>query len=191
MSLTAAELAGIDEWAGRAKPLSGVWFRSVPARWMDPAHVLNGEGTFVHGGRFAAPGTLAVFLSATDQLATAEVTMRKSRLGGSALITVDKYPRMVFGVEVSLERVLAFSKRSMPKALHSLHGPCLDKDSLAPSFGIGSELLRRSIQALRFPSVTGRGPNLVIYNRHCDPSSLKLVNLSELMAKIRAIAGAP
>jgi len=117
--------------------------------------------------------------------------MRKSRLGGSALITVDKYPRMVFGVEVSLERVLAFSKRSMPKALHSLHGPCLDKDSLAPSFGIGSELLRRSIQALRFPSVTGRGPNLVIYNRHCDPSSLKLVNLSELMAKIRAIAGAP
>jgi RES domain-containing protein len=191
MSFTAAELALIDEWAARAKPLCGVWFRSVPARWMDPGRVLNGEGTSLHGGRFAPPGTLAVFLSATDQLATAEVTMRKSRLGGSALISVDKYPRIVFGVEVSLERVLAFSKRSMPRALHSLHGPCLDKESLAPSLEIGRELLRRSIEAVRFPSVTGRGSNLVVYNRNCDPSSLKLINLSELMAEIKAIAGIP
>jgi hypothetical protein len=104
MSFTAAEQAAIDVWTAGAKPLSGVWFRSVPARSMDPAEVLNGGGTALHGGRFAPPGTLAVFLSATDQLATAEVTMRKSRLGGSALISVDKYPRIVFGIEVSLER---------------------------------------------------------------------------------------
>ena len=37
-------------------------------------------------------------------MATAEVAGRKSRLG-SVAISVDKYPRIVFGVEVSLDRV--------------------------------------------------------------------------------------
>lgn len=189
MSFTPTELATIDGWVARAKSLKGVWFRSVPARWMDPAEVLNGEGAALYGGRFAPPGTRAVFLSASDQLATAEVTMRKSRLGGSALISVDKYPRIVFAVEVDLERVLEFSKRSMPKALHGLHSPCLDKNSLARSMELGSELMRLSIQALRFPSVTGRGSNLVVYKRNCPPTSLQLANLSDLVAKIKAIAG--
>jgi RES domain-containing protein len=189
MSLSAAEMKAIDEWALRAKLLAGIWFRSVPARWMDPPEVLNGQGTALHGGRFAPPGTRAVFFSATDQLATAEVAGRKSRLGGSALITVDKYPRIVFGVKISLDRVLEFGKRSMPKLLHGLIAPCLDKDSLVASMDFGRELASRSIQALRFPSVTGRGSNLVVYNGNCESSSLSLVNLSDLMARIKSIAG--
>jgi RES domain-containing protein len=189
MSWTAAELAAIDEWSLRAKQLSGIWFRSVPARWMDPSDVLSGQGTALHGGRFAPPGTRAVFLSATDQVATAEVVGRKSRLGGSALITVDKYPRIVFGVRLSLDRVLEFSKRSIPKSLHPLMAPCLDVDSHAASMDLGGELASRSIQALRFPSATGRGSNLVVYNENCGSSSLELLNLSELMAKIKSIAG--
>lgn len=189
MSFTRAELAAIDQWANRAKPLKAIWFRSVPARWMDPDDVLSGQGAALTGGRFAPAGTLAVFLSATDQLATAEVTKRKSRLGGSALISVDKYPRIVFGVEVDLERVLNLSKRSMPKSLHALPDLCLDEDSLDSSMELGRELVRRSIQALRFPSVVARGSNLVLYKENCLPTSLKLVNVSELLAKIKAIAG--
>ena len=188
MSLTAAELAAIDEWVLRAKPLADVWFRSVPARWMDPSDVLSGEGTALYGGRFAPPGTRAVFLSATDQVATAEVAGRKSRLGSGA-ISVDKYPRIVFGVEVSLDRVLTLGKRSLPKVLHGLIEPWLDKDSRSASMDLGRELEKRSIQALRFPSVTGRGSNLIVYNRNCSSSSLTLVNLPALMAKIRSIAG--
>ena len=189
MSFTAAELAAIDEWASHAKPLTEVWFRSVPARWMDPSEVLNGQGTAMHGGRFAPQGTRAVYLSATDQVATAEVTGRKSRLGGSALITVDKYPRIVFGVEVSLDRVLEFGRRSMPKILQAFIAPCLDEDSHEASMDLGREMASRSIQGLRFPSSTGRGSNLVVYNENCGSSSLALVNLSQLMAKIRSIAG--
>jgi RES domain-containing protein len=189
MSFTAGERAAIEAWTVRAKPLTGVWFRSVPARWMDPAEVLSGNGARLYGGRFAPSGTRAVFLSATDRLATAEVTERKNRLGGSALISLDKYPRIVFGVEVALERVLEFSKRSMPKALHKLCDPCLDQDNLRPSMELGYEFLSRSIQGLRFPSVTGRGSNLVVYRRNCPGSSLRLVNLPALMAKIKVIAG--
>lgn len=156
---------------------------------MDPTDVLSGEGTALCGGRFAPPGTPAVFLSVTDQLATAEVTKRKSRLGGSALISVDKYPRIVFGVEVDLARVVRLSKQSMPKTLHGFRESCLDENSLTASMELGSELISREVQALRFPSVTSRGSNLVVYNRNCPPSALNLINVSELMAKIISIAG--
>src|SRR5205814_127882 len=111
-----------------------------------------------------------------DQVATAEVAGRKSRLGSGA-ISVDKYPRIVFGVEVSLDRVLTLGKRSLPKVLHGLIAPWLDKDSRSASMDLGRELEKQSIQALRFPSVTGRGSNLIVYNRNCGPSSLALVNL--------------
>jgi hypothetical protein len=47
----------------------------------------------------------AVYLSESDAVATSEVTGRKKRLGGAALINVDKYPRVVFAVGFDLTRV--------------------------------------------------------------------------------------
>jgi RES domain-containing protein len=45
---------------------------------MKPETVLDGTGAAAHGGRFASPGTAAVYLSESDAVATNEVTGRKS-----------------------------------------------------------------------------------------------------------------
>ena len=59
----------------------------------------------------------AVYLSESDAVATNEVTSRKKRLGGAALINVDKYPRVVFAVRFDLMRVLDLSQRPLPRGL--------------------------------------------------------------------------
>ncbi|WP_432756539.1 RES domain-containing protein [Alloacidobacterium dinghuense] len=71
---------------------------------MDPAEVLSGAGAKKYGGRFAPLGTRAVYLS--DAGASGEVLARKLRLGGQAQISLEKYPRIVFAVIVSLSRLV-------------------------------------------------------------------------------------
>lgn len=119
------ELEAIEAWTATAKPLSGIYYRSVEYRYMDPKEVLSGRGAALYGGRFASVGTPAVFLAESDNAASDEVLARKRRLGGSAQITLDKYPRIVFGVEVSLDRVLDLSKRGLPKSVASARQSCL------------------------------------------------------------------
>ena len=110
------DLDAIAAWAATAKPLKGIYYRSVEYRYMDPQEVLSGRGAALYGGRFASVGTRSVFLAESDSAASGEVLARKQRLGGNAQITLDKYPRIVFGVSVSLERVLDFTKSGLPKS---------------------------------------------------------------------------
>ena len=125
MSFNRDELDAIEAWTATAKPLSAIYYRSVEYRFMDPKEVLSGRGAALYGGRFASVGTPAVFLAESDSAASEEVLARKRRLGGSAQITLDKYPRIVFGVAVSLDRVLDLSKRGLPKAIASVRQSCL------------------------------------------------------------------
>ena len=92
MSFNRDELEAIEAWTATAKPLSAVYYRSVEYRFMDPKEVLSGRGAALYGGRFASVGTPAVFLAESDSAASEEVLARKRRLGGSAPITLDKYP---------------------------------------------------------------------------------------------------
>lgn len=80
----ANQRAAVERWIGQAVSLDGEYFRSVEFRYMDPTDVLSGAGTRAHGGRFAAVGMGAVYLSATDSGAGKEVTARKARLGGAS-----------------------------------------------------------------------------------------------------------
>jgi RES domain-containing protein len=124
---------------------------------MDPKEVLSGRGAALYGGRFASVGTLAVFLAESDSAASEEVLARKLSLGGSAQITLDKYPRIVFGVALSLDRVLDLSRRGLPKAMASVRQGCLAPDDLIPSMELGDLVRARAIQGLVFPSAVGRG----------------------------------
>ena len=81
MTLSRREGELIAAWTDKAQPLSGVYFRSVSYTFMKPETVLEGAGAAAHGGRFASPGTPAVYLSESDAVATNEVTGRKKRLG--------------------------------------------------------------------------------------------------------------
>jgi RES domain-containing protein len=185
--LSRSELDLIATWTHKVQPHSGVYFRSVSYKFMKPETVLDGAGAAAHGGRFASPGTAAIYLSESDAVATSEVTDRKKRLGGSALISVDKYPRVVLAVGFDLTRVLDLTQRPLPGGMAAIRDKCLG-DDLAASQEFGDVLVSHGVEGLLFPSQTGLGTNLVVYKKCCGSKALKIENETELLATIAAIA---
>jgi len=155
---------------------------------MDPADVLSGAGTRAHGGRFAAVGTRAVYLSATDSGASKEVTARKARLGGAAQITTDKYPRVVYAVDVNLKRTLDLSALGSSQTAEAVRMACLAENDLAASMNLARELEPNGIQGLLFPSVVGGDDNLVVYLANCGPKALALKNEQQVIDQAKRIA---
>jgi RES domain-containing protein len=188
LSFSPDELAAIQGWMKRARPLGDIFYRSVEYRFMDPAQVLSGMGTQGYGGRFAAVGTRAVYLAGSDETAGREVLARKKRLGNTSQITLAKYPRVVFAVNVTLEKVLTWLRRPRSKALMKVRESCLSLDDLARSQELGQLLLAAGVQGLLFPSVVGAGRNLIVYLGNCKPSALVLQNADLMQDRIADIA---
>ena len=188
MTFNARQRAAIKRWMGQAVPLKGVYFRSVEYRYMDPADVLSGAGTRAHGGRFAAVGIRAVYLSATDSGASKEITARKARLGGAAQISTDKYPRVVYAVAVNLKRALNLSALGSSQAGEAVRLACLNKADLTPSMELSRELEAEGIQGLLFPSVVGGDDNLVVYRANCGRRTLTLQNEQQVIDQAKRIA---
>jgi RES domain-containing protein len=186
--VSAKQRAAIKRWMGQAVPLKGVYFRSVEYRYMDPADVLSGAGTRVHGGRFADVGIRAVYLSATDSGASKEITARKARLGGAAQINTDKYPRVVYAVAVNLKRALDLSALESSQAGEAVRLACLNKADLTASMELSRELEAEGIQGLLFPSVVGGDDNLVVYRANCGRRTLTLQNEQQVIDQAKRIA---
>ena len=155
---------------------------------MDPSDVLSGAGTRAHGGRFAAVGTRAVHLSATDSGASKEVTARKARLGGAAQITTDKYPRVVYAVAVNLKRTVDLSALGSSQTANAIRAACLAEHDLADSMDLARELETTGIQGLLFPSVVGGDGNLVVYLANCSRKMLALKNEQQVIDQAKRIA---
>jgi RES domain-containing protein len=187
LTFNARQRAAIKRWMGQAVPLKGVYFRSVEYRYMDPADVLSGTGTRVHGGRFAAVGIRAVYLSATDSGASKEITARKARLGGAAQISTDKYPRVVYAVAVNLKRALNLSALGSSQAGEAVRLACLNKADLTPSMELSRELEAEGIQGLLFPSVVGGDDNLVVYRANCGRRTLTLQNEQQVIDQAKRL----
>jgi RES domain-containing protein len=189
LSFTAKQRTAIESWIGTATPVSGDFFRSVERRWMDPNDVLSGAGAEASGGRFAASGTRAVYLSTSDTGASKETTARKARLGGAAQISTAKYPRIVFAVAVALDRVLRLDELRSSEPGRAIMNACLARDDLAPSMEVATHLVKAGIQGLVFPSVVeGGDDNLVVYIANCSPVSLEIHNKKEFLEEARKIA---
>ena len=188
MTFAPDELAAIAGWTKRARPLAGVFYRSVEYRFMDPGDVLSGKGTELYGGRFAAVGMRAVYLAGSDDTASREVLARKKRLGNAPQITLAKYPRVVFAVAVSLQKVVSWLRKPRSKALIQIRESCLSLDDLTRSQQLGQALFAAGIQGLLFPSVVGAGRNLIVYVHNCDASSLALLNADEMRTRMAEIA---
>lgn len=184
MTLTADEIAEIKRWIKTARSLEGTYYRSVEYRYMNPNEVLNGRGAELYGGRFANVGTRAVYLAESDATASNEVLVRKKRLGGQSQITIDKYPRIVFGVDVSLQRVVSWLRRPRSVNLATIRQRCLDPNDIAVSKEVGEILQNAKIQGVRFPSVAGRGRNLIVYLANSGSSALMLHNADRLKKKV-------
>jgi RES domain-containing protein len=182
LTFTAKQRAAIEIWIGTAAPMEDMFFRSVERRFMDPDHVLSGEGTAAHGGRFAAVGVRAVYLSTTDSGATKETTERKSRLGGPAQISTAKYPRITYAVEVKLQRIVRLNDLASSEPGGAARDACLDENDLAPSMDMARQLEKAGIQGLIFPSVVeGGDDNLVVYVANCAFGALQIQNEDEFI----------
>lgn len=184
MSLTEEELAELDRWIKGARPIKGIYYRSVEYRFMNPDEVLNGQGTQLYGGRFADLGVKAVYLAESDSGASREVLARKNRLGGHAQITIDRYPRIVFGVDVALQKVLSWARKPRSPLLGEIRKSCMLKDDLSRSQEVGNKVRSSGVQGILFPGALGGGRNLIVFLENCGSSALKLRNLAELKKKI-------
>ena len=173
MSLNRAQQSVITSWVKNAAPLAGHYFRSVEYRFMDPTEVLSGAGARKYGGRFVPVGTRAVYLSESDAGASGEVLARKLRLGGQAQISLEKYPRVVFAVAVSLSRVVDLKRNPRLRSAASLRQSCFTPDDLSISMEVGAVLAKRRVQGVLFPSVVGTDANLVVYVRNCSRHRLR------------------
>jgi RES domain-containing protein len=156
---------------------------------MDPDEVLSGTGTERWGGRFVPMGVKAVYVSREDVTASNEVTARKSRLGATSKITVDRYPRVVFGVRVRLQRHVDFTRRSRSKLIEEIKILCFDPNDLGTSQELGAFLFDRGVQGILFPSVLGSGTNLVLNRARCTVDNIAIANRAEFVTKSREIAG--
>jgi hypothetical protein len=56
---------------------------------------------------------------------------------------------------------------------------------------LGDLLRARAIPGLVFPSVVGRGKNLIVYLERCPAAALEIHNAMELMKKMRQILRKP
>ena len=186
MSLTVAEQTALQKLIKRAEPISGTYFRSVERRFMDPTEILNGQGTELYGGRFAPIGMKGVYLAESDAAASAEVLARKKRLGGASQISLDKYPRVIYAVDVALDRVAKLTRKPRDPVLVSIWTKSLDPD-ITYSQQVGPFLASAGIQGLLFKSTIGTSKNLIVFLDNCDPAQLKVRQLDETINTLKQI----
>jgi RES domain-containing protein len=154
---------------------------------MDPTEILNGRGTELYGGRFATIGMKAVYLADSDGGASAEVLARKKRLGGTSQISLDKYPRVIYAVDVALDRVVKLARKPRDPALVSIWAKSLDAD-IAYSQEVGPFLASAGIEGLLFKSTIGKSTNLIVFLENCDPTLLRVRQLNETIDTFKQIA---
>jgi RES domain-containing protein len=71
---------------------------------MHPDDVMSGAAAARLGGRFVAIAMKAVYVSDSEETLLQEIAARKVRLGGKALIDLDKHPRVKFRTDLQLGR---------------------------------------------------------------------------------------
>jgi RES domain-containing protein len=184
VKLAANQRRLLDSLAARAAPLSGTFFRSVEFRWMHPNDVMSGAGAARLGGRFVPLGKRAIYASDSEETLLQEIAERKNRLGGRALIDLDKYPRVTFRIDVRLDRHVSFAETFGNRNLNTLRRKCLEVESLAASQAVGHHLAALGIQGILYPSVAGTGINIVVFIENTGTGQVVLFNRAQLIAQI-------
>ena len=184
MKLTSKQQRLLDSLAKEASPLSSMFFRSVEFRWMHPDDVIGGAGALKLGGRFAPIGAKAVYASDSEETLLREVSGRKGRLGGNALIDVDRYPRVTFRIDVKVDRHVSFAGSFRQSELERIRRRCLSPASLAFSQNVGRHLEAPGVQAILYSSVTGAGANVVVFVRNTKADQVVIFNRARVIAQI-------
>lgn len=150
MRLTARRKKLLNALIAGACPLAGIFYRSVEFRWMHPDDLVSGSGTAKLGGRFAAPGTRAVYASDSEETVLREISIRRQRLGGRAQIDVDRWPRVTFRLDIRLTHHVDLTGPFSNVELEQLRVACLDVNSLTFSQQVGRYFVRSGVQGIVF-----------------------------------------
>ena len=184
MRLTTKQHRLLNDLAASATPLSGVFFRAVEFRWMHPDDVMSGTGAAKLGGRFVAVGIRALYVSDSEETLLQEISGRKRRLGGKALIDLDKYPRVTFRIDLKIDRHISFVDPFRTKELQSIRRRCLEVGNLRASQMVGRYLAASGVQAILYPSVEGTGNNVVVFIDNTSPGQTVLFNRAQVIEQI-------
>jgi len=115
---------------------------------MHPDDVMSGAGAAKLGGRFVPIGKKALYVSDSEETPLREISGRKRRLGGKALIDLDKYPRVTFRIDLKLDRHISFVDAFRTKDLERIRRQCLDVDNPQLTLGACPEV--DALQRCRF-----------------------------------------
>ena len=136
------------------------YYRIVQAEWARSA--MNGEGAWLHGGRWNPPGLHAVYLAQSRALAALEIIVHAPR-------EVWSLEWRIIEVEVPDELIQAVSIADLPAAWQAL-------PSSLTARNFGAKWLRgRRALALKLPSVIiPEEHSLMLNPRHADVVKLRV-----------------
>jgi RES domain-containing protein len=136
------------------------FYRIVQAEWARSA--MNGEGAWLHGGRWNPPGLHAVYLAESRALAALEIIVHAPR----EVMSLDW---RIIEVEVPDELIQSASIADLPAGWQNL-----PSSLTAQNFG-AAWLRARKALALKLPSVIiPKEHTLMLNPRHADVVKLRL-----------------
>lgn len=164
----------------------GVTFRTVELEHAPPAHILSGEGSLKHGGRWNAPESFPVIYSSTRPGTAVEEAYQLAR--DYELTPNDLKPRITCGIEWELLRVIDFTRSGLPPWLKLADWM---KESFSRINEVGFETLCQALgraarnvgnSAILCPSVrVPEGVNLVVFRDRLRKSErMRLLGEDEL-----------
>ncbi|MCI2429294.1 RES family NAD+ phosphorylase [Candidatus Acetothermia bacterium] len=148
----------------RPVQIQGSFFRIVSAKYQD--EILSPAGSFQYGGRYNPKGEFGVlYLSESVEICIAEV------LRAASDPNFFKQPRICGTIHVMLEKVLDLTDEQILKELGIRKEVLLqDTGDRERDYRLTRRISRiaraAGFEALKVPSVTSRGNNLVIFVEH-------------------------
>jgi hypothetical protein len=125
-----------------------------------------------------------LYVSDSEGTLLEEISRRKSRLGGKALIDLEKYPRVTFRIDLKLDRHISFVEAFRTTDLERIRRQCLDVDNLAASQAVGIYLARLGVQAILYPSVAGAGIHVVVFVENTRRGEVVLFNRAQVIDQL-------
>jgi len=156
-------LAAFERQRKKARPWSGIVFRSVHPRHANRHDAASGKGSLAFGGRWNAPGTFAaVYASLDPETALAEALARIRREGLPDALAM---PRTFLALEVRLERALDLSRGGLREPRRIARKEMVECDWLklqdsgreALTQAMGRASFRAGFDGILVPSAGGPG----------------------------------
>jgi RES domain-containing protein len=170
----------------KSAPWNGITFRSVELEYASPKEIMNGEGSFKHGGRWNAPETFPVIYSSTRPSTAVDEAFQLA--ADYELAPDDLKPRLTCGIEWDLSRMVDFTATDLPAWL-KLDEWMLENFSAINGSGfetlcqaLGRAARNSGISAILCPSArVAKGVNLVAFpDRLRKSEGMRLLGEDEL-----------